>query len=32
MKGLVVFEVGFVVNKYGLESQLKETSSRNLQR
>jgi hypothetical protein len=31
MKGLVLFEVGFVMNKYGLESQLEETSSRSLQ-
>jgi hypothetical protein len=31
MKGLVLFEVGFVVSKYGLKSQLEETSGRNLQ-
>jgi len=27
----VLFEVGFVVSKYGLESQLEETSSRRLE-
>jgi hypothetical protein len=31
MKGLVLFEVGFVVSKYGLESQLEETCGRSLQ-
>jgi len=31
MKGLVLFEVDFVVSKYGLESRLEETSSKSLQ-
>jgi hypothetical protein len=31
MKGLVLFEVDFVVSKYGLETQLEETSGRSRQ-
>jgi len=31
MKGLVLYEVGFVLSKYGLECQLEETSGRSLQ-